>query len=61
MDHPITNFNSLMSNTSFRSFFWAQTLSKIVINGKFGPEKLLSVLLGDEETPLQNIFGMMIK
>ena len=29
--------------------------------GKLGPLKGFSVLLGDEETPLQNIFGIMMK
>jgi hypothetical protein len=36
-------------------------LSYIVIKGKLGPLKGFSVLLGEEETPLQNIFGIMMK
>jgi len=50
-----------MLNISFRSVYCACTLSYIVIKGKLGPLKGFSVLLGEDETPLQNIFGIMMK
>ena len=50
-----------MSKCSVTSRCCAATLLKTVMSGKRGPSKGSGELLGEEDSPLPNMFGTMMK